>query len=374
VPTIDTKDFDTLVEEQATIIQGDSTRTLVDFTVGSILRAVVEAYSACAMWLQGLILAVLALTRASTSTGSDLDSWMADFGVARLGADPATGHVTFARFSPTIQAVVPVGATVQTADGSGSYAVTTDTTNSAYNAVAGGYVVPISTVSVTVPIQAVLAGSAANALANTVNLLGQAIVGIDTVNNASPVTGGTDAESDTALRARFVAYIASLSKAIRAAVEYAIETVDPALAFSITENETRAGVAQPGFFYVVIDDGTGSPDPSLLSNIYTAIDAIRPICSTFAVYGPNITTANVTMAITTSANHSAAIAAVTAALQTFIDSLPIGAGLKWSQLIQIAYDASSLVTDVASVQLNAGTSNIAGADGVAIRSGTVTVS
>ena len=84
--TLETKDFDTLVEEQAAIVQGSSSRALLDFSIGSILRAIVEAYAAVAMWLQGLILSVLSLTRAATSSGSDLDSWMADFGLTRLAA------------------------------------------------------------------------------------------------------------------------------------------------------------------------------------------------------------------------------------------------------------------------------------------------
>lgn len=372
--TLETKDFDTLVEEQAAIVQGASTRVLVDFSVGSILRAVVEAYSAVGMWLQGLILTVLGLTRASTSAGSDLDSWMADYGVTRLPATAAHGTVTFSRQTATTAAVVPVGALVQTADGAQIYAVIADATNSNFDNTAGGYVIGIGNTTIDVPVQAQSAGAAGNALAGFVNTLGQAIVGIDAVTNAVAFAGGTDAESDPALRTRFVAYIASLSKATRAAVGYAISTVSAALTFSLVENETLDGTPQKGFFYVVIDDGTGSPPTNLIGDVYTAIDAVRPLDSTFAVYPPTIATATVSMLLEVSSNRPTAVAAAEAALAAFFQALPIGVGVKWSQLISVAYEASSLITNVTNVQLNGGTADIPGVDGTVIRAGTITVS
>lgn len=128
---MDTKDFNTLVAEQVAAIQG-----------GSILRAVVEAYSAVAMWLQSLVLTLLALTRAATSSGADLDSWVGDFGVTRIGAEYADGMVRFARYTATSQAVVPVGSIAQTRDGSQQYSVQADATQSTWEASLKGYVLP----------------------------------------------------------------------------------------------------------------------------------------------------------------------------------------------------------------------------------------
>ena len=52
--SITSKDFATLVSDQVTAIQGASSK-LVDLTVGSILRAVVEANAAVVLWLQGIV-------------------------------------------------------------------------------------------------------------------------------------------------------------------------------------------------------------------------------------------------------------------------------------------------------------------------------
>src|SRR5580704_15983127 len=88
--------FAQLVSNQAAAIQARSS-ALIDFTIGSIMRAFIEATASVALWLEGLIAYVLTLTRAGTSQGTDLDSWMNDYGVIRLSSSFAAGAVTFSR-------------------------------------------------------------------------------------------------------------------------------------------------------------------------------------------------------------------------------------------------------------------------------------
>src|SRR5690348_9734731 len=82
---LNTKTFDQLVSSQATAMQASAAQggspKLLDFTVGSVLRAIAEAVaSALGLFLQGLVLQVLALTRFATSNDDDADSFAADFG------------------------------------------------------------------------------------------------------------------------------------------------------------------------------------------------------------------------------------------------------------------------------------------------------
>ena len=83
----------------AAAVEASATQ-LLDLTVGSTLRAVLEANASIGLWMQWLILLVLRTTRAATSNGADLDSWMADLTLTRLPAVAATGIVTFSRFTP----------------------------------------------------------------------------------------------------------------------------------------------------------------------------------------------------------------------------------------------------------------------------------
>lgn len=371
---ITTQDFTTLVRNQVAAIQG-AARGLVDLTVGSILRAVVEANAAVILWLQGLILQLLATTRAATSSGSDLDSWVADFGLTRLPGVAASGSVAFSRFTPTQQAVVPVGATIQTGDGSQQFTVTIDTTNPAYNAGLGGYVLAAAVASISVPVQAASVGAAGNALIGQINTMTQPIPGVDTVSNAAAFINGADAETDAALRTRFIAYVASLSKATKAAILYAITSLKQGMVAVLVENQQYGGATQNGYFYAVIDDGTGAPGSTLLSTANNAIDAVRPFTVAFGVFAPVVVTANVGMTITTASgyDHTATALLVKAAVQNYINALSLGQTLTYSRLAQVAYDTSPGVTNVTGVTLNSGTSDLAATSQQVIKAGTVTV-
>jgi phage-related baseplate assembly protein len=353
------QNFTALVGSAAAAVQGAASQ-LVDLTVGSTLRAVLEANAAMALWLQWLIVEVLQTTRAATSTGTDLDSWMADFTVSRLPAVAAYGAVTFSRFTPVSSALVPIGTVVRTADGTQSFLVTVDTGNAAYSVAQNGYVIAAGVASVTVPVVAQVAGSAGNVQMNAISLIAAALPGVDTVTNAAGFQGGLDAESDVALRSRFQGFLASRSQATTQAVGYAVISIQQGLQYTILENAASDGTVRMGNFIVIVDDGTGYPPPALLASTATAIEAVRPVGSSYAVQAPTVVSATISMAITTlpSAVHASVVAQVTSALIDFVNALPLGAPLPWSKLVQQAYDAASTVTNVSAVLLNGGSTDL----------------
>ena len=371
---ISTQDFPTIVRNSVTAVQG-AARGLVDLTIGSILRAVLEANATVILFLQGLILQLLATTRAATSNLADLDTFMADYGVTRLVAVQASGIVTVSRATATAQSVVPVGSVFLSTDGTQTYTALLDATNAAYSASLGGYVLAAGVASITLTVTAVAAGIAGNAVIGQVSLLNQPIPGVDSVTNAAAFTNGVDPESDAALRVRFVAYIASLSKATKTAIGNAITSLRQGTTYLLTENVNYAGVAQPGYFYVVVDDGTGSPSSTFLATVGNAIDVVRPVTSTFAVFAPIVITANVAMTVINSAgyNHAAVTALVSTAITNYINALTIGQTLTFSRLTQIAYDASLGVTNVTGVTLNGSTVDLAATTQQVIKAGTVAV-
>lgn len=372
--TITTQDFPTLTRNAVAAIQG-AARGLVDLTIGSILRAVVESNSTVILWLQGLILQLLATTRAATSSTTDLDSFMFDFGVTRLAAVAASGQVTFSRFTPTAQAVVPIGAIILSSDATQSFLVVLDTTNITYSASLGGYVLAAGVASISVTVTAATAGIIANAVIGQISLISGVISGVDTVTNAAAFTNGVDPESDAALRARFITYIASLSKATKTAVGNAITSLKQGVVFSLTENATYAGAAQTGFFYVVIDDGSGAPPSTLLSSAYNAIDAVRPVTSTFAVFAPVVVSATVAMTVTTAAGyaHTATAALAATAISGYINTLTLGQALAFSRLTQLAYDASPGITNVTGMTLNGAALDLAATAQQVIKTTSVSV-
>lgn len=373
--SLNIKSFATLVSDQVTAMQGRAAG-LVDLAIGSILRALAESNAGVATWLQQLIVNLLVTTRAATCSGEDLDSWMADFSFTRLSAVQATGPVTFSRFTATNQALILVGSGVTTTDGTQAYTVVTDTTNAAYDSTQLGYVIAAGVSSLTVPVQANIAGAAGNAQAGTITVIAGSIQYVDTVTNTTTFTNGEDAETDDAFRARFVLWIASLSKATKAAIGYALSSMQSGVTYTLTENFAYNGTAQPGYFYAVVDDGSGTPSSTFIEQAYAAVDVVRGFTITFGVFPPTVVTANVVMVITTdsSGDQSTIVGMVKAAIQEYIASLSLGQLLPYSKLSNIAYGASPLVTNVSSVTLNGGTSDLAASGKQVIRAGTISVS
>lgn len=373
--TISIKTFATMVSDAATAIQG-AAASLLDLSVGSVLRAYVEAQAAMALWLQGIALQIAALARFATSNGADADTWAADFGFARLAANASSGTVTFARFTATVSATVPVGTLVQTADGTQQYVVVADTAKVAYSAVAGGYVLGVGVASITATVKSTAPAAAGNAVAGAINTLASSIAGVDTVTNTVGFTNGSDAESDIAFRARFPVYLNGLAGATYAAISSAIQGVQTGITFTITENMSYAGAAQPGYFYVVVDDGTGAPSAGFLALITAAVDTKRPLTSTFGVFAPSILTANVAMTLTTAVGytHSVLVANVQAALLAYINALSLGQPLPFSRLAQVAYGTSAGITNVTGVTLNSGGADLAATSQQLIRAGTLAIS
>lgn len=373
---LNTKDFSTLLQDMAGGMQAACGR-LLDFTIGSILRALAEATATTLLWLQGMIVQVLATTRAATSTGADLDSFVADFGLTRLAASPATGVVTFARFTAGQQAVVSVGTQLQSSDGTQAFSVTADSSNANYNATLNAYLLAVGQASIDVPVAANTAGSAGNVAAGAINTLVQAVPGVDTVSNAAGLISGLDAESDDALRTRFQVWVASLSKATATAIGSAVTGVQQGLSYTLVENQDYNGTADAGYFYVVVDDGSGYPSSTLLSSVSNAIDAVRPLTSRFGVFAPTVEQANVSMTLTTAAgySHATVAAQVKTALQNYINGLPLGQSLSYARLTQIAFDTvPGGVTDVQNVLVNGGTGNVAATSQQVIKAGAITVS
>lgn len=369
------KSFSELVSEQVSAVQARSAR-LVDFSIGSILRSLAESNAGIAMWIQQLIVKLLVTTRASTCAGEDLDSWMADFSFSRLSAVQATGQVTFSRLTPTTQALIRAGTQLTTSDGMQAYSVIADATVSAWDAGQDGYVIAAGVGSLAVPVQANIAGAAGNAQPGTVTVITGTLMYVDKVTNVEGFINGKDAEPDDEYRARFVMWVGSLSKATKAAIGFALSNIQRGISFTLTENVAWDGQPQPGYFYAVIDDGSGTPPREFLDRAYRAIDAVRGFTITFGVFAPEVIFASVVLSFTTDnqADHKGVATLVEKAITHYIANLRPGQLMAYTRIIRAAYAASPLVTNVTFLTLNGGISDLAASPKQVIRKGQIKVS
>lgn len=367
--------FTTLVQNMAASVQSAASQAL-DLTVGSATRAILEANASIALWMQWLILQVLQSTRAATSSGADLDTWMADFTLARLPAVPATGEVAFSRYTASAPALIPSGTLVRTSDGAQTFAVVADTTNPAWRTSAGGYVVPTGVASLTVPVSAQSAGTSGNVQPSAVTLLATAVPGIDAVVNQAAFANGLDAETDDAFRARFQNFIQSRSRATPLAVGYAVASVQQGLQYTLSENTNTAGVPTMGSFVLTVDDGSGNPSTALLAAVQSAVESVRPVGSVFAVQPPTVVPAVVSLSIVVApdVDRSTAVANVTVALTGFVNALAIAATLPLTRLAQVAYAADPGVQNVTGILVNGAAADLVPPPAGVIKAASVTVS
>jgi uncharacterized phage protein gp47/JayE len=368
MPTLNTQTFGQIVRGYAAAVQSAATQAIT-FAVGSVELALAEAQASVAQWLQGLIVLLLSATRLSTSQGADADTFVGDFGLTRLPAVPSSGPVIFSRFTPTNSAFVAVGRTVQTPSGV-SFVVIADTTQAAFSATLNGYTIPAGTASITATVQAVIAGTSGNVQASAITVITSPISGVDTVTNVAPFADGVNVESDRALKARFVVYIQGLRQAILTAIQAAIDDLQQGIQYTVTENENYNGAAQIGNFSVVCYPN----DSVTVANVYAAVDAARGLTITFSVNGAGVMMHDVSVSVTAAAGYalSAVEASVTAAIQDFMSTQPLGAPLYYTQLYAVIYAVPG-VQEATNLLLDGGTADIPTMPNQILQPGTVTV-
>ena len=367
------KSFSQLVQDMGAALQG-SASALVDVSVGSVVRAIFEANAGIALWIQWLILQVLSMTRASTSIGADLDTWMADFGLVRLAATPASGTVTFSRYALGQAALVPVGTQLKTADGTLHFIVTADPGLPIWQNQPPGYLVPSGVASIDVPVQCSSVGSAGNVLANTITVIASSVPGVDQVSNANAFTNGLEVEGDASFRSRFRIYLSSLSKATQAAVASAISNVRQGLSYQIKENIGPDGGTRPGMFTVIVDDGTGYPSASLLTTVASAIDAVRPVGTMFSVFPPTVQLVNVSLAVQVSPGAPApALATLEQQVTSYLDHLPVESMVSVTRIAQTLYSSNQHVDNVTDITINGIAADLSPVPGTVFKAGQISV-
>jgi uncharacterized phage protein gp47/JayE len=340
--TLTLQNFTTMVSNSATAAQA-SCAQLLDFTVGSVLRAIIEANATIALWQQWLILQVLALTRAATSQGANLDSWMADFSFTRLAATQATGTVTLYRYTTGSIVTVAPGPQVKTGDTTQTFTILADTANTTgfWNSTAQAYQISGSTASMNVLVQAVNYGTQGNVLAGAISLLSSSIPGIDYCLNAAAFTNALNAESDAAFRTRFALYINTRSLTTALAVQYAATSVQQGVSCDVV-----AGAPGTGSSTVYVDDGSGATPSGTIAQILTAVNAVRAVGTNLYVLQAPVTSASINIAFTSQAGyvHATQIALINTAVTALIGALTVGQTLSYSSLAAAVYGVGGVLS------------------------------
>jgi uncharacterized phage protein gp47/JayE len=263
------------------------------------------------------------------------------FGFNLLPSVKASGSVTFSSGTPAASDIlIPAGTQVATIGSSTTAEKVYETTAAA--TIAAGQ----SSVSVTVA--ALIAGMSGNTAANTITSLKTTISGISSITNPASISNGKDQEDEAERQARFQAFIASLTRGTAAALIYAAK-----MATTGTETVRDAAVSGPpatgsaGTCTVYLYNGAKA-SPAASAPLIAAAQAIIDGNATTGTPGYKAAGVVVTVSaatvqavtVTVSVNKlSSAVsatvqAAVTAAINTYFDSMRIGTAFLLYELIE----------------------------------------
>lgn len=191
-----------------------------------------------------------------TSTGVNLDRTLYPF-----TRRPAQSSSVVLTFSGTDSTVIPAGTIAESS--TGVQFATVDAVTILDSSGTG---------SVNVSAIAVVAGTTGNFPVGTITSLPVSIVGVDSVTNNSPATGGTDIESDSAFLSRATQEAQESKGASVASIRNALLAVEGISQATVTENATDSTVdgIPPHSFISVISGGAS--DTAIAEAIY----AIKP--------------------------------------------------------------------------------------------------
>lgn len=313
--------------------------TLVD---GDPILALLNASAIGDMVILADIKNIEKLTRASTSTDSDLDSWMADFGFDRIEAFKASGSIQFTLDtgygSDVILNISDI--TISSSRSAASFKLVANTEHAYYESTPESrYVIPSGTEVIELPIEAVLAGSDSNVASNTLTILNTPISGVNSVVNLDEINNGKDTESDQEYQARFRSFILGLNTGNRSAILSAIESVlgsDPDVIF--IENTDSLKRFRSGFFQIVAENGSGTLTDSEIANIRSSVLEKISLGVTFEITKPTLIRVGVIAGIVYNEKYisgrKTAESAIAEALASAVNSSKIGSKIYYSDLIQ----------------------------------------
>lgn len=243
-----------------------------------------------------------------SAEGAYLERRLAAYGIVRLGPTLAAGNVIF---SGTVGFDIPINTELETSDGTVQFATQADAT------VGGGG-------TVTVAIEALIPGSAGNALAGAPLNLTTAIAGIQPVANvdSSGLSGGTDAETDASLRTRGQARIQKPPQG-GAGPDYVAWAKLVAGVTRVWVYPLNRGAGTVDIMFVMDGRTSNIPLSGDIANVQASINTFRPVTADALALAPTADTLTVTITNLVP-NTSDMQAAIQAQLLAFARTVPAG--------------------------------------------------
>lgn len=282
---------------------------------------------------------ILQIVFAQTSHGEWLEKRCAEFGIYRKVGTKATGQV---KFMGNDGIVIPAGTLVQTELGL-QFQTKAEVT------IQGGVAIA--------DIEAIGVGSQYNVPANTIIELPVQIVGVISVTNEAPTTGGTNDEDDESLLNRLFIKVQSpaTSGNVNHYKQWALEVagVGDVKVFPLWNGPGTAKV-------VIIDSNKQPASVDIINAVTTHIEENRPICVQVTVQSAQALAINVSATIVRNTNYTLeqVTTNVSNKITEYLKSIAFKQSyVSYAQIGSLILDSEG-VLDYSNLTVNSGTANI----------------
>lgn len=333
--------------------------------------------------LQWQLLYLNSISRLQTcTTVADAATYIQPFGLVPGAAVAAQGDAKFSttgNVPATQQIPIYPGTIVQTSDGT-QFQVIEDDSQPGWSPSLGAYVIAASGTSVIATVQALVAGTGGNVLAQTITQIvssaaNPAPSGVG-VLNAAAFTNGADEESLSAFIDRFQAFITS-RWGVDDAIAATVTGVQTGLTYTIGDGVNADGSAASNFFTVVVNEinQSAGPSSSLLASVSSAVLADRACGMPFQVVGPTLITVNgaVTLQLLAGADAATVSAAAQTAYANYLNNIGLGNNVVFADTVASSSTRASYNALVALLVAIPGVASVPDPPGLTLNGGTVDI-
>lgn len=289
-----------------------NTNKVTDFSVGSVIRAILKAVAATIFELWYFVSDAVKLAFISTTRDEYLDGKANDYGLTRKPSLYAKGTVTFFRLTPSNTVItIPKGSLVTR-----QYPTLLEY-RTTQEAVINEYIE-----SIDVPVECTVPGAIGNTISNTINLISSSIPGVDGVINKSPISGGVEEESDDDLRVRVLNTFKGAKVGTNTWYEELAKSVPGVFSAKVVGNRGPGSVD-----IVILGYGNTLPTTELLAAVQAVIDENKILGVDAKVFSPpaKMITITAVIEVFTGIDKPSVINLATSAISDFIYNLGIGA-------------------------------------------------
>jgi uncharacterized phage protein gp47/JayE len=355
--SFDIKGYNSILQDMQTWIIANQDK-ITDFNEGGVLASELEAF---ARQIEQLYVR----TKLNFSRYF-LEVPYAVFDLSRKEGLRSSGTVVFSRDSADTEVVdIPAGTKVSTETGISFY--TTE----------AGEIASAATDSAAVDIQSSEVGTESNVPADTITVVPFPILGVDSVTNANPTTGGQDSETDIEFLQRFREYLLGLGGGSKYGVISAAKGINGVRSASIVEHFPPMDDTYN--FTLYIDDGAGDASSDLVDEVEDLIEGdgtadnpgVRAPGVQIRYIAPTKVTVNVTATVDLSDTVAEVLveSLVETAITDHINGLNIGDDVIVSRLIETIMNQPG----VSDVSVSAPSTNTTISDAQIARVGTISL-